>query len=241
MKNRDLFKIIEPSSGKNPKSTVYDILILSAVFMGVLPLFFKEDSVFFYIIETISTAVFIIDYILRFKTADEKLKKGKLSYVLYPVTPAAIIDLLSIIPYFGLLSPTFFLLRLLRLFKIFRIFKGLKYSKNFQIIKNVFLNNKRLLLSLFFVVAAYIIITALIMFNIEPNSFENYFDAVYWATTALTTVGYGDIYPVTAAGKVVSMLSSIFGVAMIALPAGVITAGFMTELSKQQKTDSPAE
>ncbi len=74
------------------------------------------------------------------------------------------------------------------------------------------------------------LISALVIFNVEPDSFETFFDAVYWATVSLTTMGYGDIYPVTTFGRIVTMVSSVFGIAIIALPAGIITAGFMEEL-----------
>ena len=79
----------------------------------------------------------------------------------------------------------------------------------------------------------YILISALIIINIEPDSFNNYFDAVYWATVSLTTVGYGDIYPVTSLGKVITMISSFFGIAIIALPSGIITAGFMESINAE--------
>ena len=81
---------------------------------------------------------------------------------------------------------------------------------------------------------AYILISALIIFNVEPDSFQNFFEAVYWATVSLTTVGYGDIYPVTSVGRVITMISSLFGVAIVALPAGIITAGYMKELEERQ-------
>ena len=81
----------------------------------------------------------------------------------------------------------------------------------------------------------YIIISALIVFNIEPDTFNNFFEAIYWATVSLTTVGYGDIYPITNIGKLVSMVSSVFGIAIVALPSGIITAGYMEELSKVKK------
>ena len=73
----------------------------------------------------------------------------------------------------------------------------------------------------------YIIISALIIFNMEPQTFNTFFDAVYWSTISLTTVGYGDIYPVSVAGKTITMLSSFFGIAVVALPAGIITAEYI--------------
>ncbi|MCD7843371.1 MAG: potassium channel family protein, partial [Clostridiales bacterium] len=79
----------------------------------------------------------------------------------------------------------------------------------------------------------YVLISALIVFNVEPDTFDTFFDAIYWATVSLTTVGYGDIYPVTVIGKIVAMMSSFIGIAIIALPSGIITAGYMSELSKQ--------
>ena len=80
----------------------------------------------------------------------------------------------------------------------------------------------------------YIFICALVIFNVEPETFPTFFDVVYWATVSLTTVGYGDIYPVSAAGRVISMLSSVFGIAIIALPAGIITAGFLDRIRKKK-------
>lgn len=88
----------------------------------------------------------------------------------------------------------------------------------------------------------YILISALIIFNVEPDSFGNFFDAIYWATVSLTTVGYGDIYPVSTMGRVITMLSSILGIAIVALPAGIITAGYMKELEKRtEKRESHKE
>ena len=72
------------------------------------------------------------------------------------------------------------------------------------------------------------------VFNVEPESFDNFFEAIYWATVSLTTVGYGDIYPVTSVGRVITMISSVFGIAVVALPAGIITAGYMKELEDRK-------
>ena len=80
----------------------------------------------------------------------------------------------------------------------------------------------------------YIFISALVIFNVEPETFNNFFDAIYWATVSLTTVGYGDIYAVSMAGKFITMISSVFGIAIVALPAGIITAGYMEELNKDK-------
>ena len=81
---------------------------------------------------------------------------------------------------------------------------------------------------------AYVLVSALVIYNVEPESFPSFFDAIYWATISLTTVGYGDIYPVSTIGRIVTMLSSVFGIAIIALPSGVITAGYLEEIKNEK-------
>ena len=87
----------------------------------------------------------------------------------------------------------------------------------------------------------YILVSALVIFNVEPESFKSFFEAIYWATVSLTTVGYGDVYPVSALGRIITMVSSVFGIAIVALPAGIITAGYMTELQKSKEADKDIE
>jgi len=91
----------------------------------------------------------------------------------------------------------------------------------------VFNKSREALIAVCTLAGAYILISALVIFNVEPDSFNTFFDAVYWATVSLTTVGYGDIYPVSTIGRIVTMFSSVFGIAIVALPAGIITAGYM--------------
>lgn len=81
---------------------------------------------------------------------------------------------------------------------------------------------------------AYVLVSALVIFNVEPQTFDSFFDAVYWATISLTTMGYGDIYPVSTAGQVITMLSSVLGIAIVALPASIITTGYMEEVNSDK-------
>ena len=148
----------------------------------------------------------------------------------------ALIDLLCILPSLSIISSSFRLLKIFRLFRtfrVFRIFKAVRYSKSIYLIKNVFKNSKKPLITVGFLAAAYVMISALVIFNAEPDTFNTFFDAIYWATVSLTTMGYGDIYPVTTIGRIVTMVSSIFGIAIIALPSGIITAGLMEEINKR--------
>jgi voltage-gated potassium channel len=150
----------------------------------------------------------------------------------------AIIDLLSILPGLGIINKSLKLLRLTRLLKVTRILKVFRYSNRIAMFIRVLNKERHVLCSVLIMAVLYIFITALIMFNAEPHvnpstgqeTFHSFFDALYWATVTLTTVGYGDLCPVTNLGRMVSMLSSIFGVAIIALPSGVITASYLDEL-----------
>ena len=102
-----------------------------------------------------------------------------------------------------------------------------------EIIAAVFRKQKRSLTAVGGLAVGYIFLSALVVFNIEPETFNSFFDALYWATVSLTTVGYGDIYTVSIIGKSITMISAILGVAIVALPAGIITAGYMSEIQKE--------
>ncbi|MBO5909577.1 MAG: ion transporter, partial [Clostridia bacterium] len=216
---------------------VYDFIMMAAIVMSVIPLAFKETNAFFQWMDYVTVSIFIVDYFLRLITADYKLKKSAFSFFIYPFTPMAIIDLLSILPTVTALNGSLRLLRMFRLvttLKVLRVFKFLRYSKSFGIVANVFKKQKKVLSAVATTAVVYILISALVIYNVEPESFKTFFDAVYWATISLTTVGYGDIYPVTTIGRVVTMVSSVFGIAIIALPSGVITAGYLAEIDKEE-------
>jgi voltage-gated potassium channel len=225
---------------------------LAYQFADIIPLMFVEDLKAFRVIEQITVTIFILDYLLRWITADFRLGKKAWSFVLYPFTGWAIIDLLSILPVLSVLGKGFKILRLTRLLRILRLVKVIRYTEKIQVLGKVIRKEKGVLLTVLGIAVFYVFLTALIMFNAEPHVnpvtgatvFEDFFDALYWATVTLTTVGYGDLTPVTDIGRLVSMLSSLFGVAIIALPSGVITARYLEELRSQRnrnpKDDNPA-
>lgn len=199
------------------------------IVISIIPLFTRDRNTLLYLMEDISLIVFLIDYLLRWYCADIKLKRGWKSYFIYPFTFFALVDFLSIIPAFTRINTGFTALKIMRVVKCFKIFKTLRYSKSFMLMIKVFEKEKNSLITVFITATGYIGVTALIMFNAE-SSFESYFDAVYWATTALTTVGYGDIYPISELGKIISMVSSFIGIAIVAIPSGIITAGYIEEV-----------
>ena len=243
MKRNDIFHIIEYDDEHQSKwSTFYDILMLVMIVLSIIPLMFREQLPLFVWFDQVSVVVFILDYLLRWTTADLKHpgRNKVLSFGIYPFTPMAILDLLSILPSLGIFGRSLKVLRVVRLLKTFRLFKFMRYSRQIQILVKVLKKEKKILLTVMGIAIFYIFVTALIMFNVESGEegtavFTTFFDALYWATTTLTTVGYGDISPVSEVGRFISMLSSLFGVAVIALPSGVITASYLEELREEKK------
>lgn len=231
-----LYKIIEVDNEDNKYSHFYDTIMMFVIVASMIPLAFKTTNTIFTAIEYISTALFIIDYFLRLITADLKTGiKHPLAILVYPFTPMAAIDLLVILSSFSILSNGFRVLKVLRLLRTLRILRAAKifrYSKSLLIIINVLKKEKQALTAVATLAVAYIVISALVIFNVEPDSFNTFFDAVYWATVSLTTVGYGDIYPSSTIGRIVTMISSVFGIAIIALPSGIITGGYLDEINK---------
>lgn len=236
---KKILEIIEPSTDENSKaSSVYDIVMMICIIASMIPLAVKSNKSVFIIIDIITVTVFIIDYILRLLTADIKLKKGGKSFVLYPLQPMAIIDLLSILPSIVPINGGFKVLRLLRIIrtlKVFRSFKIFRYSKNIERIVYVIKKQAKSLGAVASMAIFYIIFTALIMFNIEPETFDNFFEALYWSAISLTSVGYGDIIPVTSTGRLFTILSALIGVAVVALPSGIITAGYLEKLNDEKE------
>ena len=238
-----IYQIIEQGKRGDKVSVAYDVLMLVAIIISIVPLMFVEDYMAFRYIEMITVTFFIIDYVLRWMTADLRLRKGALSYLIYPFTFWGVIDLLSILPGISVLSKGFKIFRVTRLLKVMRLFKFLRYSDKIQVLGKVIRKEKTVLMTVLGIAIFYVFLTALIMFNVEPRvnpetgvaTFRDFFDALYWATVTLTTVGYGDLTPVTDIGRLVSMLSSLFGVAVIALPSGVITASYLEELRDTRK------
>ncbi|RSI45118.1 ion transporter [Streptococcus cristatus] len=232
MTRKTLFQIIEPHQKGNAIEKAYDVFMFPTIIVSLIPLTTKSHTGIFMWLDFVSTVIFIIDYVLRLLTADYKLEKGKLSFLLYPFTFMALADLLCILPSLFLLNNSLRLFKILRMLRILRVFKFIRYSKNVQILTNVLKKQKDSLIIVGLLALGYIFISALIIFNVEPSTFPNFFDALYWATISLTTVGYGDIYAVSTTGKIITMISSFLGIAIVALPAGIITAGYMKEIKE---------
>ena len=226
--------------GDTSTAMKYGRVMTVLIVASIAPLWFKEPNAILNIVECACVAVFITDYVARWITADYKLGKGALSFVIYPFTPMAIVDLLSILPTFMELNDALRTLRVLRLFRALRAFKLVRYSKGALAIAAAFNKQREPLFVVLGLAVAYIVLSATVVFTVEPDTFDSFFDAVYWAVVSLTTVGYGDLYPSTDIGRAVAMLSSFMGIAVVALPSGIITAGLLEELHGK-KDDSSGE
>ena len=220
-------------------------MMLIAIIMGTIPLLFREQYPVFWYFDVISGSFYIVDYILRWITSDFRSDRPKWqSFLRYPFTPMAILDLLSILPTLRMLAPAYKLTKISRLFKIFRFVKIVYYVEPLEIFITVVKKQRHMLFAVMLLAFFDIFITAIIMFQseeeIDPVTgkyiFGTFFDAFYWAACTLTTVGYGDICPVSEVGRSISIISSLLGIAIIALPSSIITAGYMHELSKHVKT-----
>ena len=242
---KKLYHIIEPQSKHSRISNIYDIVMMIVILLSFIPLIFRDDYPIFGAIDVFCVIIFIIDYILRWITADFRFgKESALSFVRYPVSVMAIIDLLSILPILIDMSGAFRALRVFRLIRALRVIRVLKifrYSTNMDILASVFRAQRRPLILVMLLAVGYILFSAMVIFQVEPATFGTYFEAVYWATISLATVGYGDIYATSFAGKLVSMISVLVGIAVIALPAGIITAGYMEEMNRRHRHDEDEE
>lgn len=244
-----IYEIIEQGKRGDKVSIAYDILMLIAIIVSIIPLMFVEEYPIFHYIEIVTVSIFIIDYFMRWITADFRSPSKKVPFLTYPFTFWAIIDLLSILPALSLLAQGFKIFRITRLLRVLRLFKVFRYTDKVRVLGRVIRKEKTVLLTVLGFAIFYVFLTALIMFNAEPRinpntgavTFSSFFDALYWATVTLTTVGYGDLTPVTNIGRFVSMLSSLFGVAVIALPSGVITASYLEELRSARKSKNEKE
>ncbi len=236
-----IYEIIDEALDNDKWSKLYDVLMILTVILSLIPLAFKDYTAALKIIDYVTVTVFIVDYILRFATADIKLhKKGLMPFLLYPFTPMAILDLLAILPTLAPLSRGLKLLKLFKVLKFARVIKALnflRHSKYIGIIENVFKKQKDALTCVITIAVLYILASALVIFNAEPDSFETFFDAVYYATISLTSLSINHISMGTVIGKLVTMISSLLGIIVFTLPTAILTAGYLRELRLSEEKE----
>ena len=250
MKKR-IFEIVQNAKDGDKASKFFDIFIIVLIIVNSivvvadtfqLPEIAKQISRW---IEIISVIIFTIEYICRLWTADllhSDLSAAK-ARIRYIFSFMAIIDLLAILPfYLPMIIPIDLrVLRMLRIFRLFRIFKINRYTNALSTIGQVIKDKAAQLISSMFVVFLLILIASILMYSVEheaqPEQFNNIFQSMWWAIATLTTVGYGDIYPITVAGKILSAIIALLGIGMVAVPTGIISSGFSEMIDKQKVDD----
>lgn len=243
---RRLYRILEKAEEHDPISRWFDLFIITLIFLNVVAIIaesFEElraYQLWFDRFEIFSVAVFSIEYILRVGTADLRFPEGhKLKATLrYIVSPMALLDLLAILPFYlpFILPMDLRLLRMLRIIRLFRVFKLNRYYLSFQVLGRVLYDTRRELGSALFISGILLLTSATLMYYAEkeaqPEAFPNILSTLWWAVATLTTVGYGDVYPVTALGRLLGGVVAVFGVGMVALPTGILSAAFLEKLNR---------
>ena len=249
-RRRRLFEILEAGSAEDPVSRMYDVfstmMTITNVAVTVLYTFDRMElnhGSSLLMIEAITVAFFAVEYCLRLWTAQfmypnlseqKAVRKFVLSF-------SGIIELLSFLPYY---MPFFFpagaaVFRIFRVVRIFRLFQISAYYDSFNVITEVIASKRQQLMSSVFTILLLLLASSLCMYSLEheaqPEVFSNAFSGMWWAASTLLTVGYGDIYPITIIGKTFSIIITCLGVGMVAIPTGIISAGFVDQYSRLKK------
>ncbi|MBI4499439.1 MAG: ion transporter [Chloroflexi bacterium] len=250
-RKRRLFEILEIAPEGDLASRTFDVFIITLVFLNVIAGILEtveqlsvQYGVFFRLFETASIAIFTLEYLLRLWscTVDARFRAPLTGRIRYALTPLALIDFLAIAPFYlpMLLSLDLRFMRILRVLRIFVVFKLGRYSETLQSFGNVVRAKKEeMVMSLVIVMMLLIISSSLMYFaehEAQPEAFASIPAAMWWGIVTLTTVGYGDVYPVTSIGRVVGALIAILGIGMVALPTGILASGFVEELQKGRGT-----
>ena len=257
-RQRRLFEIVEVGAGEDRVSRLYDFINVFAIIVNLVAsvlMTFSEVASriggLLTTVETVTVIFFAVDYALRLATAR----------FLYPEVPAGrartkyitsftgIVDLFSFLPYFlpFLIPEGAVAFRMFRIVRILRLFRVNAYYDSLNVITDVLKAKKQQLLSSVFIILVLMLASSLCMYSLEneaqPEVFSNAFSGIWWSVSTLLTVGYGDIYPITTLGRVFGAILTFLGVGMVAIPTGIISAGFIEQYGKLQrssdeKTDS---
>lgn len=244
-------EIIEIATDRDIVSKFVDIFIIALIIINVVIVIADTFDVpdglhtVMEITETISVIFFTVEYIIRVWVADLKFPnltpgKARLKYVF---SSAAIVDLLALLPFYlpFVFPVNLVVLRVFRVFRLLRLFKVNRYTHALSTIAAVFKQKASQLISSMLVVALLMIIASVLMYNaeheVQPEVFDNALSGLWWAIATLTTVGYGDIYPITPMGKVLSSIIALLGIGLVAVPTGIITAGFSEQIEESKEED----
>ncbi len=225
----------------NASLMVLILLNVVSIIAASEPTIREKYSTFFHLFNVFTLIVFTLEYLVRIWVSIERKPKEEhhpiLTRLRYMITPMALVDLLAILPsYLLFLGNDFLILKALRLI---RVFKLVRYSRSMELVTTVFKQEFETILSAIFVLIILIVISAagihIVEGEIQPKEFGSIPRALWWATVTLTTVGYGDVVPITALGRAFGIVIVITGIGMAALPAGILAAGFTSEVARRRE------
>ena len=242
-----IFDIIQIGNKNDLPSSLFDWFIVLIIILNILTVFldtFEELSglkPLFRVTETVTVSVFCIEYILRIWTAGYLYpnKKGVKAQLNFLHSFDGIIDLLTILPFFFLDGIIVF--RMLRVVRIFHLFRVNAHYDSFHVITSVLIEKKNQIISSVFIIIVLMLASSLGIYSAEhdaqPEAFRNAFSGIWWSVSTLLTVGYGDIYLITVIGKIMAILIAFLGVGVVAIPTGIISAGFVEQYTKKQNSE----
>jgi len=243
---RYLYYLLEQNSS-NPLVRLVNLLLMLLIMTNVVAVILASDraiylelQVFFDNFELFSIIVFSMEYLVRTWICVEnpRYRSSVTGRLRYMVSPMAIVDLVAVLPfYLGIIFNID--TRFLRVLRLFRIFKLSRHFSAMSVLLTVIKNELATLVSAIFIMLVLVVLASAGMFlverDIQPETFGTIPRAMWWATITLTTVGYGDVIPISAAGKILGIFITILGVGMAALPAGIIASGFTREVNKRRE------
>ena len=248
---KKVFNIIQIGDKSNPLSRLFDIFIAVVICANILVTFLQtfDELTFlfpaFHIIEVITILIFCVEYILRIWTADY-LYPGKSEFrsrLRFLISFDGIIDLLTILPFFFLSGMVIF--RMLRVARIFHLFRLNARYDSFNVITTVLYEKRNQIISSVFIVLILMLASSLCMYSVEhdsqPEVFRNAFSGIWWSMSTLLTVGYGDIYPITTLGRIMAICIAYLGVGAVAIPTGIISAGFVEQYQRKSSLSNIKE
>lgn len=251
-----IFEIIQIGKETDFASRFFDYALTFVILLNLFVALFstfevsRQFETVLCFIEEATVALFTAEYALRLWTSDylyPRTKRKVRCAIRFALSPTGIVDLLAFAPFY---FPSFFpegmvAFRIFRIIRILGLFRVTPYQDALNVITNVLLRKKQQLISSVVLVLILMTSASLLMYGIEhsaqPDVFKNAFSGFWWATSSLLTVGYGDIYPITTAGRIVGIFLTFLGVGMVAIPTGILSAGFIEQIQElQQEGVKPA-
>ena len=250
-----VFEIVQIGNRQDIASSLFDYFIVIAIILNIFTVFFStfdeadqyQDTLF--VIECVTSIIFVVEYALRIWTADylypsESKGKARIKFIF---SFYGMIDLLAFLPFFlpfafnsGLVA-----FRMLRVMRVFRLFKINAQYDAFNVVLDVLKDKRQQIFSSVCLILIMMLASSLCMYSVEhdaqPEVFQNAFSALWWSVATLLTVGYGDIYPITILGKALAIVISFLGVGLVAIPTGIISAGFVEQYTKAKSLSELAD